>query len=100
MYGSGRGVGEALAVQGIEQRLDLPGIEGQWRARSRRPSLHGVDQREAVYAGPMSGRRPTRQTQNAASRASTQREGELMHGGHQGDSVLPVGLPSKEASFF
>ena len=35
VHGRRRGVGEAFAVQGVQQRLPLLGVQGQGRARPR-----------------------------------------------------------------
>ncbi len=81
-----RGVGEAFAVEGGQQRLLLLGVQGQRRARPRGTRGWRAHQRLALHARLMACGRTAPQAHGLAGRPSAQRRGEFLCGSHQ---VLP-----------
>jgi hypothetical protein len=101
MHGRRRRVGKAVAVEGVEQRLVLDGVECERWARARGTGHRRPHQRCAVRSYALTRWCAAPQAQGATGRAGAERRGEFVHGGHQilspfSSSVKPI----KEASFF
>ena len=102
MHGSRCGVDKALAVQGIDQRLLLQRVQGQWRAWAGRSCSSRPYERRAVLDGPLPRRGATPQANDPAGSTNAKRRREFLHAGHH---VFPFGAsgvakPSSTASFF
>ena len=101
MHRRRRRVDETFAVEGVEQRLVLDGVECERWALARGTRHRWPHQRCAVRSCALTRRCAAPQAQGAAGRTGTEHRSEFVHGGHQilspfSSSVKPI----KEDSFF